>query len=457
MRSTNVLVTCWLGFAAGQQSIAYELSEEALFHRCYGQLTQERPKADSPILKKVMAGEMTAQDGCAAVLQMATLAAQGGTQLTDPSGPGQAVIQTMHNLHAGWFSHTSFPDFADATLGDALGDLYDTSTPALYFTRALFKPGTDFSSVTTLDYSLKAVRIGGDPSVGPQTGKLKSSYVLGSGLDFAPVGKLVGIDAVESHQVAGTPFVQGNSFGGGILGDVTYLLQTSPGGLDFKQDGAVGTQRRYAKAVLRDLMCQDLPVVHEADAKPFVDPDSLVPFRANSGCTSCHATLDRMAGVVRGFTYSAPTSSNPALMRGVFVGQRAATSPSVVDWPAKADAMYADRPTDGNLFYRNHAGKLIDRPIASVADLGEELAKQDEIYVCAVKRYYRYFLGIDVIIGDPTNPSRMLATDGEMARHRRTVIRLGQELKSEQKVENVIKKIMNLPEYKRSEFATGGN
>lgn len=454
----SLLILAALSGAASGEASAYELGPEAIFHRCFAQLAQERPARDNALLQSVVKGQVGAIEACLALLKSAELTADGSqSRLKSMNANGLAVLRTMHNLHASWFSHTSFPDFADSTLGDALGDLYDTSSPAMYVTRALLRPGTPYASVTTQAEDLVAIRSAGEPTMGAVTRKAKGSYVLSSGVDFAATGDLLGFEPADRTPISGTTFVQGNSFGGGILGSAPYLLATSPGSLDFKLDGAVGTLRRYSKAVLKDLMCLDLPALREEDAKPFVDPQSLVPFRTTAGCTGCHATLDQMAGVVRNLTYKAPASSNPQVMRGVFVDQASPSEAAVPGWPSTVDPAYQKRPATGVLYYRDHAGNLVNLSLDGVASLGQALADQDTIYICAAKRYYRYFLGVDVDVGDPGNPARLLSSEGEMARHRRNVIRIGQELRKSQNLSDVIGQIMNLPEYRMSDFGQGGN
>ena len=94
----------------------------------------------------------------------------------------------------------------------------------------------------------------------------------------------------------------------------------------------------------------------------------------------------------------------------------------------------------------------MDQPVADVSDLGQKLAAQDDYYLCLTKRYYRYFLGIDVNIGDIVDPDRKTALSGPDLAHRNMVIKLGKTLKQSQSIPQLIRSILSLENYKKSDF-----
>ncbi len=253
------------------------------------------------------------------------------------------------------------------------------------------------------------------------------------------------------------PFEFTGHEGGGFMGSHNYFLtsyiEANP---RFIPDGALNVNRSWARAVLSDALCREVPVVREDDVASFVIPDSEVPFRQAAGCTACHASLDRQAGVIRGLRYSAVASqipSTPPSFFGMFgfTMYKPGTSARSV-WEDKPDPDYALRDPQGRLFFRNYRGELIDRTVNSIEELGAQIAEQDDFYACFAKRYYSYFMGIEIPLGDPGDPTYPALNQSDLY-HKNQVIELGRRLKNDKSLRQLILNILASEDYARSDSA----
>ncbi|RYG62054.1 hypothetical protein EON80_23455 [bacterium] len=147
-----------------------------------------------------------------------------------------------------------------------------------------------------------------------------------------------------------------------------------------------------------------------------------------------------------------PSGNGEVKRGGAFATFHPVTKAAEASWPSKPDADFFQRPQTGTLYYRDYNGGLIDQPVAGVSDLGQKIAAQDDYYVCMAKRYYGYFLGIDVNIGDVNDPERKIALSGPDIAHRNKVIQLGKALKQNQSLPQLIRSILSLENYQKSDF-----
>lgn len=394
---------------------AEPLSEVALYHRCYVRMTGLFPDyQQDPGLNQVRQGQASGVEACLAVLDQAMLMAQGTVEQPAPEPLAEDVLSRFHRLHSSWFLNPRFQEFDDISLGTE--SLYDPTEPAAYITRALLNPTVPASSILTAQDHLRVLRR-------PSQGTL---YELGS-QDFAfddppllRLGPMAGVEVAgplardyrlpddEEIEEEGDDlprrgtFEIGAHYGGGVLGSSSYLLLNVSEALDFSANGGRKMPRKWAKAILHDVLCRDLPAIRVEDAIPFVVADSAVPFRRQTNCTQCHASIDRIASTIRGFRYALLVGEGIA-NGGYFATFAAATRPQDSGWPAIEDPDYGLRPAHGTLYFRDHAGELVDLPLRDPADLGRQLAQLDGPYICLAQRYYRYFTGIEAYIGDPQN------------------------------------------------------
>lgn len=473
--------SCFLAFYLlffSHLSEAQNLSAVSLLQRCYSQLTSQQILSTDPLFIQVSNGTISAADACGQVLDSAKLNGSSGSMtLSNPSDTrAQSVLATFHRLHYSWFYSKDFPVISWPGHATDMKDLYDSSSPALYYTRALFGNGISASDPVTSTDFLQAVRSTMDPSVGPESTHTKSDFIFQTPFNFAATGILSGVKAATSTLVnfpanpTDSPYRPAGSIdlysnlGAGFLGTQSYLslnLEGISSYSTYKTDGAVLMHRRWGKAVYHDTLCRDLPVVRESDATSFVDTTSTAAFRNSSACVKCHASHDRISGVIRGLYVlyigkGDPTALGVSNRGGNFALFHTVTKPVEAAWPTTPDADYYQRPASGRFFFRNYNGDLIDQPLSGLTDLGSQISQTDDYYICLARRYYNYFLGIDVNTGDLGDPASGVTLGTNAQIHRDKVIALGKALRTSQNLNQMIKDILKLPNYQRVDFGATG-
>lgn len=449
-------------------SAAEELSELALYNRCYAQLTQFRANPTAQMTLDVISGKETATSACMKIFDRAQLT-NAGTRMGNPAdGVGRAVLNTLHNVHASWFQIKDFPENGNFVQNRDLKDLYDNSAPAAFLTKALFDPAGTARSIVTGNQNLRVVRTDNNPaqSLFRAGGRriTKADYMFGTNTRFASRGDILGVEPTgnlswaysttrrrDSRVFTGT--VQaGATRGGGFLGTPAYLLMTVEEVTNFRSNGGLLMPRKWARSAFHDSLCRDLPAVRELDITSFVVPTSSVDFRQTKVCTRCHASMDRAASVIRNFAYTALGSNAFSPPNGgLFPRFMASTAGAETGWPAEPDANYFRRPTNGTFYFRSYDGQLINLPINSVQQLGNRIADTPDFYVCLAKRYYRYFTGIDTDIGDLGDPDHGMMSEDDKV-HRQVVIDLGLDLQKHQDLRLLLRDIIRSKHYRLSDF-----
>jgi hypothetical protein len=259
-----------------------------------------------------------------------------------------------------------------------------------------------------------------------------------------------------------TPAVNlGQHFGGGFIGEQTYLMQTFGLTRTFTSNGAERMPRKFGRSLFHDALCRQLPVIRTEDAIPFVVGTSNVPFRTSSGCVRCHASMDRVSATARNFVYllrgNIPIPDGPFRGFEILVPNSLAQMPAEATWPSAGDNSYYRRPSNGVFYFRNYLGNLVNTNVSSLDALGDAIAAQDDFYICAAKRYYQYLTGIDVSIADVSDPAGGVYLSQRDSYHRDVVIDLGLALKTSQSSRSLIEAILRLPAYKRTDFGAGLN
>jgi len=275
-------------------------------------------------------------------------------------------------------------------------------------------------------------------------------------------------------------------FGAGAIGTQSYLQLNSDLGTRAqgypRTDGGARVWRRLSQSVLRDFMCRDLPVLNVSDAVPYVRPAGTLPWQANSTCMGCHSTIDGMAGVSRniGMTtitaHSAPPASFPNRIELNALISHPTTYANSGDQSIRlrttkrngGPATYAtDNPlglfgiTSDNTWFkqapkgafliRDMNGNLIQRDIygldampseSSLPGLSDVVTDTDDYYVCAAKRYFKYFTDYDASLMDVPNssPREVQARD--------FVVSEGRALKQHQNLQYLIRQIISSSFYK---------
>ncbi len=435
------------------------LSGVALYYRCYGQLTQQFPAANDPYLPQVRDGKLNPIDACIDILMKASLLESGNQSRLSAGLQASSVdaFQTMHKVHVSWFQDRNFSVVLNNISLRGTEDIYDAEAPAFYLTRALFRPDTGIDSVITMARTLRALRTNQTPDKGVSSKIVRAETPFGTNVPFAATGELQGFMLMPPTAFDYTTSQSSNKFvidkanGGGILGDPAYLRLTVNEEPNFKATGALAVPRKWSRAVMSDLMCRDIPAVRTADALAFRVANSTAEFRKESACIRCHATIDRMAGVIRGIRY---VDIGDREWRIDFATLVNPTMPAGVAWPSKEDATYSAQPPSGVLYFRDYKGRLVNQPVDNLAGLGAAIAATDDFYICMAKRYYSYFMGVDVKLADPTDPVNPVTLSDLDKYHLQRVVDLGLELKADVKKSSftLIKKILSHPDYGMDDY-----
>ncbi len=478
------------------------LGNLALFSRCYAHLTSRRLPRNHPLRAQVLAGRNPI-DACMEIFDYATLlnTTSVSTDGTLRYGSDAAklpeaklVLHTFNDLHRTWFPNddisNTVPEGSEFYYRS--NELQDESEAALHVTRALFGEGVRYREVVTSPSGMEAIRSSGPIKDTAASNRL-STYdsaldaTDGAGRGHVPLdawlvqtGELLGIrrmnlNSAKWNQVARTqqitlgtdtnrstnnaPIYINRSLGGGLIGTPSYFILNN-GRPDFlRPDGGFRQHRRWAKSVLTEVMCRELPALRTSDVVPYVQQTVTADtpaFRRSRNCMGCHATMDPMAGVVR----NASMLPIPERWGGGVAAMQMVIWPT--DLPREAgqvdlDQAFYRRPTNGKLFYRSHDGTLVRRDVASVAELGAAIAETEDLYVCAASRYFQYFTGVQVNLQDTGDPSREPLSAADLA-YREQVVALGKALKADpsQSLRTLVRSILESDLYRTKAMRSFG-
>lgn len=437
------------------------LTNVEIYKRCYGQLTQSFLPPNDAVLAQIKSGSKQPAAACTELLDKAKFRTSDGNRLNTPTDPVSIlVLNNMYQVHQTFFLSNVLTETTFESSIAGMKGIYDPGEPALYYTKALFDSATPVDYVVTANVNLRADRTGNAPTISAQGENRSNSTFAGSGnFSWASVGQLLGVTVTGDLPITssfGNANI-GTTRGGGILGSPAYLMSTVNEFPDFKATSAT-MPRKWAKAVLSDFLCRELPVARLADTNSFVDPSpNAIAFRQESSCTQCHASMDRLSGVNRNFKYLVVRNNVNLNISGGFFPVTHPTTPTLDGnaWPSVVTANYYQRPTLGVLYYRDYKGGLVNQNLVNIPDLGAKLTQQEDFYICAAKRYYKYFMGVDVDIMDPQDP-RYRNKGSDMALHKSKVVELGLALKTNKSLRTLIDNIFKSDLYKQSNLGIQG-
>lgn len=522
---TRGLIFCLILGCAGAQ--ASELSEEALYVRCYAQFTGLRVPFNDPDLLAVKAGGKTALNACQSLLERAVLNANG--MLKNPSDKvAVQVLNHFYKMSRPWFTVQRLQDgIPNSACRFATGDLYDETMGALFQAGVAFDPQKTYAWIVAQGSQMFGVRRQLTPNKFTTTYAVSRNYkdtVYGLQPDFvvkylfgstvpysyfsAPlitIGDLVGItsNGVDSAgNPEGGPFpaavlLSGSNVNpdvldfdpnlpltgphpssqepglhsvvnlrenkenaGGLIGTPEYMMMNLGYNYETISDGSLKVFRRYGKNIMADLLCRELPVLRESDVPQFVAPDSDAPFRKSTTCLRCHATIDQMAYTVRNMRWITAGRGCPAdpKTQGLDTAHLTSYLPSQSgssNWQAQGTADFHLQQPYGRLYFRSYNGKLVNEEVLGVSGLGLALAKTDDLYVCAAKRYFKEFTGINVSLydmGDASNSGLNRQLNAKDFEYRKFVETIGLKFKQHQNVRTLIKDIISSKYYRKSDF-----
>ncbi len=493
--------------AIAQSFSSEKMTPAEVFARCYAKLMRKPIPLDYTTLIALRASNNMddAQKACVGLINKANLGADDKIANTfDPESKG--VLETMHLLHNSFFTAKVLG--VGNTLENKL--VVDVDEPGLYWTRAMFKDQVRADSVVTYNKGLKSIRVrsndGGithfqarsffdyntvivgvaarDPLFRIQF-PIDLKLDLGDGSNYATIdvpddqlsqfGELVGVKDQSPLTVGrlSLPLITPNTgvnatvntilrdpaqapnkdvdlhahFGGGVVGSVVYGLKNSNFIEGTLANSYTRINRRFSAQVFSDLLCHQLPTLTVEDVE--LVPGSNLPFQQNKSCMQCHATIDEFAMIQRNYVWA--TSSR---LIGNFLPNSPPKGVQILtrfQLPVRTEtgAHFALGNPSGELHFRTFSGEKVRMNIQNFSDVGNQFAKLDDFYLCAAKRYYKYFTGVDVSLdGKPANPLEK--------KHLEIVQDIGLKLKEDQSLKNLVANIFKSSVFRSRNYNTQG-
>lgn len=457
-----------------QSALARPISNEALFRRCYGLITQSYPDYNHPLLNQIRQGTLEPITGCLQVFDKAKSNSSGQISNTNDQ-EAREVLNSLQSLHYSWLSVKDFVTSLPSLQRDSTRDLYDVASGAYYFTKAAFDNQINYRDIFTQSTIYGAIRTNMNPSRGIYTNTPIANWLYtGGNIQHVPSGDLIGIRPLAPYSVTQGPANTSNigptlnifnNLGGGVLGSAPYVTHNVLQEALFSSNASSVIPRKWSRSLIKDFMCRDLPVIRDADAARYVSSSSSIAFRTTQSCTRCHATMDQMGATIRNATlttyengYDAPVDTRRQSASIMTTWGTNATAET--EWPINTDYNYFRRPTKGRLVFRTFDGQpLIDEEVANATALGTRISQLDDPYVCLAKRYYQYFMGVDIRMTDFNDPDPAVGhvlTPTEQ-KHWNKIVTFGRNFKQHQKVRLLIEEILRGNGFKESDFNVQGD
>lgn len=427
------------------------------YNRCYAHLARTVvPKSDTRV-PLINSKAINGTEACLHLLESSKLDSNGQIK-KDSAGKytteAKAILKTMNDFHRSWFptyDYTSAVPTGEC-FSAANYSIFYNGEMALHLTNALFNNNVPYSSIVTNNESFEAQRddrssgamtinnrATSTPLVGPDNNGVATSFTP----KYMTTGDIVGLKTLEPEMLPNSIDFR-SSAGAGVLGTVPYLLLNS-GRNNFENiNGGLRQHRRWSKAVFSDILCRDIPVVRSADAVTKVQSSSALPFRQGISCMQCHSSIDPMAQVQRNRTLKYSNGCNTGSVSYTTIQTVDKTQETVEQ--VESDNDFYRRPPKGHFYFRTYDGKLLNQEVTGVDGMGEYMATVDDLYICAAKRYFQFFTGIDVPMYDAGDFSAPKLS-AKQSNYRQMVIDMGLDLKKNQNLEILINKIISSQAY----------
>lgn len=453
------------------------------YFKCYAHFTRERLPENDLNLSKVKSGLISGTDACMAVLSKADLSESSGEIMKSAgeyNSVGKKVLKTFNDFHRTWFSNVSYENELVACVRGTY-EIYDNGDMAYYPTMSLFGQKA-YSEVVTSDTPIEAIRNSDYTRTNRflrSTGATRRLIIGNSkGNSFPENARFEtweNVPLVETGELVGlkekAPFLENRminrsnlmadyidifkNHGAGAVSTPSYFMNNLGMRFAAVTDGGIKVHRRWAKNVISDLLCRDIPVIRTTDAIKYVDTtgSSSLSFRVGISCMQCHATMDQMARTTRNIKKDIAASTCNGGNFGespMLIGEAEQTmgphGNEYTGWIDQADSNFYKRPPNGRLLYRTTKGDLIDKKVDGLDELGDALADNDDLYTCAAKRYVRFFTGVDVPMFDPGDINAPSVSDGQKA-YVKYIQDLGSDLKKTGNSKDLIKAIISSDMY----------
>jgi hypothetical protein len=161
------------------------------------------------------------------------------------------------------------------------------------------------------------------------------------------------------------------------------IILLNSGQQDGKMDGEFNTHRRWAKSILTNLLCLELPLLKKEQAEHYVIKNSSIPFQRKSECMQCHVTMDNLASVIRNVELynTAVDGFQMISLKGAYVHP---INP-------KSNLFY-NQSTHGEIIL-NLDNRLVKYELNNVNELGKWIAKNKNFYSCSLKKVFTFLTG----------------------------------------------------------------
>jgi hypothetical protein len=275
--------------------------------------------------------------------------------------------------------------------------------------------------------------------------------------DFTPFGH---VGSQEANLYSQINIRQNLYQGGGLIGTPEYLMLNMGQNYETVPDGTIKLYRRYSKNVLSDLLCRDIPALREEDVEQFKDLSADGPFRHSTTCLRCHASIDQMAYTLRNYRWvtaerTCPSDPKTQGVNTSHVSYYAPLYDTDFEWKSQPSSLFHLMQPRGKIYYRSYSGELVTANVTGLSELGLSLMQTEDLYVCAAKRYFKQFTGIDVMLhdmGDAANADLNRAMTPKDWEYRQFVVKLGLALKNHGSTRQLIKDIMASPYFRSSDY-----
>jgi len=356
-------------------------------------------------------------------------------------------------------------------------DLVEFDSPAFFLTKALFDKKYPLKQILRDKNIYKGLRDSkymNEYSLGYNLAtkeefsliKLKTGTVHSRGewqANFLKRGHLLGLETIDQTKDILPRFIDHNispsgvydyptpiqkSFGGGLLGTQTYILYNAGRNTGEKMDGGRVMMRQWSRAIFRELLCRELPVISEAQSKKFVRPKSEHAFWKSDSCVQCHASTDYLSGLLRNkeIVQSGNGNDFPSLHITSFETEGLKLDEIIYDMNKK---YYLSRP-QGKFVYQSLFKNYIESDLSTLDDLGRLIGNIDDFYFCTAKKYLNFLTGIDINLTQYVEEVDQLSEEDKQLG--RMVFELGFKLKADQSLNNLLINIIKSSIYKQRDY-----
>ncbi|WP_127716039.1 hypothetical protein [Halobacteriovorax sp. HLS] len=442
---------------------AIDLTEQARkYIKCHSQFLNKRVDLNDPILIDLNSGKTDAKKACLQIISHAKFSKSG--QLENLDSKSFTVLNTFQNLHSSWFK---LYNFNSDTQDHSNTNVFDSNQAAYHFTLSLFGQSYPLNNIFLSSKTLKAKRVGNDENIfqndrdisairshldGMHKRKWSVGGVQDNPTDFGETylwkpeliefGQLYAITELDSSTQYFTRLKESKRIEGinlkksrfpGAFGSISYLMLNA-GHNNRTTDGAEKLHRRWAQNLFSDFLCRDLPLIKTEDAT--YSKNSKISFRKKSSCMHCHLSIDPLASTIRNLEIF----NAGEVFTGSFTFRAIQEHPAIHDFSDnldKRDKYFFQRPPTGKLIFRDIYGKLISKKLSSPAQIGKELAKLDDPYICTASRYFEFLTGEKNLITENSFSIENLTQKKEF------ILELAKELKESGDLSKVIGELIS--------------